>query len=482
VRRLAASIATVALAWALCWGRAGIGPDAAGDPGSAGQFLVLEGATLIDGTGDPPRRDAVVTVRGDRILSVRRSLPRGAGAAGAGPARVVDLKGRWLLPGFIDMHAHVTILPMGADGLFQSHSDRAASEQVLRTLLAMGITTVRNPAAPSGDGVALREAVAAGSIQGPRIFTAGESMNLPAARLSPPAVGVETEEQVRAEVRRQAGAGVDFVKLYASLPPPLVRAAIEEAHAHGLRVIGHLQETTWTEAARAGIDFITHGAPWAAAYLPAERRSEYRALGAAVRSRINWLEWLDPRGPEIREMIRLLKERRIPLDPTLIAYHTKFWGDDRRYLNSPDLALVPGPIRATWDRGWLGWGPREFARARAVWPKVLELVRLYYDRGVTLLAGSDVPNPWIVPGVGFHQEMELLVSAGIPPRAVLVIATANGARALGIGEEAGTIEAGKLADMVVLSADPLASISNTRSIEWVVKGGVMLRPADLMRW
>jgi imidazolonepropionase-like amidohydrolase len=435
--------------------------------------LVIQGATLIDGTGRAPRPDTVVVVRGDRIAAVVRR----SGYRAPTGARVVDARGRFVVPGFADMHAHVAFLrnPTAPDAGY----DRATTERVLRILLASGITTVRNPAAPTADGVALRDDVASGRIVGPRIFTAGASINLRRRGTGGPTSDVSSEDEIRAEVRRQAAAGVDFIKLYNALPPDLVRAAIDEAHAHRVRVIGHLQATTWTEAARFGIDAIAHGAPWSAAYLPAERRARY---DGTMKGRIDWLEGIDVEGPEIREMLAELARRRVALDPTLVAYHTKFWGDDPIYLRSPDLALVPEPMLESWRRGTFvdDWTASDFRRARAAWPTIERLVRLYHRQGVLLTAGSDLPNPWVVPGAGFHRELELLVAAGLSPSDVLRIATRNAAEALGILDSAGTVEPGKRADLVVLAADPLADIRNTRRVLKVVAAGIVLDPKRLL--
>jgi imidazolonepropionase-like amidohydrolase len=370
------------------------------------------------------------------------------------------------------MHAHVTYL-RDPDAP-QPGYDEAVTLEVLRVCLAHGITTVRNPMAPTHEGVALREAVAAGRFPGPRIFTAGWTINGPQ---------FSTEEQVRREVRAQAAAGVDYVKVYAGLPEPLVRAAIEEAHARGIKVIGHLQETTWTEAARDGIDFIAHGAPWSAAYLPPARRAAYvdamRTEGG-MKARLRWLEWVDPSGPEVTEMVDELARRGIPVDPTLVAYETKLRGDDPFYVDGADLPLAPASMLAGWRNGTFtsSWTREDYARGHALWPKLPALVGLYHRRGVRLLAGSDLPNPWVVPGAGFHRELELLVQSGIPPLEVLSIATRNGAAALGL--DAGTIEPGRRADLVVLEADPVADIRNTRRIRLVVKDGRVWRPAELL--
>jgi imidazolonepropionase-like amidohydrolase len=371
------------------------------------------------------------------------------------------------------MHAHVTFLRNSVSDPDPGY-DEAITRQVLRTCLAHGITTVRNPMAPTREGVALREAVASGGVPGPRIYTAGSTINRPQ---------FTTPEEVRKEVRAQAAAGVDFVKVYAGLERELVRAAVQEAHARGVKVIGHLQATTWTEAARDGIDFIAHGAPWAAAYLPESRRAAYGDAGreeGGMKARLRWLEWVDPGGPEIGEMVRELAERGVVVDPTLVAYDTKFRGDDPRYLESPDLAIAPPVMLSGWRRGTFtsDWTKADYARGHALWPRVLGLVRLYQRSGVRLAAGSDLPNPWVVPGAGFHRELELLVESGIPTPDVLTIATRNGARALGL--DAGTVEPGRRADLVVLEASPLADIRNTRLIRLVVKDGRAWRPADLV--
>ena len=434
--------------------------------------LVLEDVTVVDGLGNPPLLHRTIVVRAGKIEGVHDAdnytPPRGAD--------VREMRGRFVLPGFIDTHAHVTILPPGPDGGLADHMDRDASEEVLRTLLAFGVTSVRNPAAPLPDGPTLRDAVSSGSVLGPTIRTAGPVINARQPGGTP-----HDEASVRAEVRRQVAAGVDMVKVYAGLAPDLVDAVIDEAHQNGLEVVGHLQRTTWTEAARLGIDHVTHGAPWSTAYLPDSLRAAYDATRGSLRGRLDWLEGVDLDGPQIREMVRSLAGADVTVDPTLIAYHTKHWGDDPRYLQDPDSAYAPVLVRDDWRRGTYvdDWTAADFEHAKRLWPVVLGITRRLYEGGVTLAVGSDLPNPWVVPGVSFHEEMVLLHSAGIPELDVLRMATHNGAVVLGLADRTGSIEVGKEADLVVLTADPTTDLANTRAIEWVVLDGHILSPNSL---
>jgi imidazolonepropionase-like amidohydrolase len=273
----------------------------------------------------------------------------------------------------------------------------------------------------------------------------------------------------------------------------LAERLLEVALAHGittirdpgasrrLPVIGHLQRTSWTEAALAGIDFLTHGGNWHEAYVLPARRSAYEKLGGTMRARISWLEWLDLEGPAVDSMVLVLRDYRVSVDPTLVAYHSKFWWRDSIYQRDPDVALVP-EVRENWrvlGMHTRDWTADEFDRAQAAWPKMLALVARMQRESVHLTTGSDLASPWVIPGVALHQELALLVSAGIAPVEVLRLATRNGAEALGLLGESGTVEPGKRADLVVLEADPLRDIRNTRRIRYVILGGRIFRPDEL---
>ncbi len=435
----------------------------------AAALLVLNHVAVLNVVRGTVGPDRAIEIESGRIRSVVLAAsyhpPRGA--------TVLNLPGRYVTPGFIDMHVHALFPPLDEDGRPMPVFDRDTSLQLLRALLDHGITTIRDPGDATEPIVTVRGMIARGLIYGPEILTAGRILNTGSFRHAIYAP-VNSEAEVRAEIDWQAEAGVNFIKVYQDMPPSLVRVAIDEAHKRGLRVIGHVQATTWTEAARMGIDFLCHAAPWSTEYLPPEAR---RAYHPDMFGRVYWLEHLDLDAPSIRQMISTLVQHNVSVDPTLMAFRTKFWGDDPRYTESPDRAVAPPRLWAGFASrsNTAGWTPEQYAAARAQWPKLLALVKRMFEGGVLLTAGTDTPFPWIIPGVSFHEELRLLVSAGIPVADVLRMATINGARALRKDAEIGTVEAGKRADLVVLNGNPLIDVANTARIDMVLQAGVIRR-------
>ena len=447
---------------------------------SAGSFAI-EHITVIDGTGTQPQPDMTVAIKNGRITYIGPTArPRPFATS-----QTMNGRERFLMPGLIDTHAHVTYLDWVGPGDARTgvYNDRV-SRATLQLLLAFGITTIRNPGGPTRDATALRDRVASGQIEGPTILTAGYILNR-TNRFEGLTRPVSNEDDIRREVTAQAAAQVDFVKVYSNMPPDLVAAVIREAHARNLRVIGHLQATSWTAAARLGIDGICHGASWAVEELPADQTEPYlRTIEqrGALRARLQWLDDVQLGGPEIASMIQELARRRIPVDPTLIAYATKFKGSDSRFLESPDLMLAPAAMRSSFFSLNLvrDWTAQDFEHGRHSWRKMEALVQAYSRGGVLLTAGSDEPNPWIVPGPSLHTELELLVEAGLSPLEVLTIATRNGAESLGVLKDVGTVSVGKRADLIIVDRDPTKDIRNTRAISLIIARGRVVRPSELL--
>jgi uncharacterized protein (TIGR02246 family) len=448
------------------------------------QSVVIRDVTVIDGTGAPPRPHMTVVTQGNRI-SRMESAAKGSVPVPRG-AMVVEGRGRYLLPGFVDAHAHVALGPVHlekttAGPAMRVEYDHAASREMLQTLLAFGVTAVRNPAGPTSHVIPMRDSLDRGLIPGPRMRTAGEVIDVIKA---PGLVAtVASEADVRAEVDRQAAAGVDFIKLYAGLQAPLVRAGIDEAHRKGLRALGHLTFTSWTDAARAGIDGIVHISPGSPALLPADRRPDYLRTFRGTQFMARWFEFADLDSPEIREMTAALVEHGVVLDFTLVTFYNIFFGDRPEVTEAPDLAYAPPTLLRNWREEMTlsqDWSADDYQRAHALWPRVLAFARHLSDAGVQLTVGTDTPNPWTAPGASFHRELQLYVDAGIPASDVLQMATRNGAAAIGLEAEIGTIAVGKRADLVLLAADPLADIANTRRIMLVVHDGRARTPAQLL--
>ena len=400
------------------------------------EVFVLHGATLIDGTGSPPKSDAVVIINGNKIIAVTNQSEylnhyfNNLNGTQTG-VRVLNLTGKYIMPGLFDMHAHVA-------GVLKDSYDQAASEKMLGMLLDYGITTIRNPGGPTNESVSLREDILSGKIAGPEMFTAGRLLNTPELPVPFIEKQVTTEEEVIEEVRRQATSGVDFIKLYVGLNPELLKVAIDEAHSHGIKVIGHLYLTSWTDAANLGIDFLTHGVPVSPFLLSEDKQRIFNLTGGGPFDHSLWLDLVDLNSTEISNMIDSLVQNQIPVDPTLNVY---------------EAILKQG-----------SYDPQNEQR----WNKVLQLTKIMHERGVQILSGTDIPNFKLVPGKSLHHELELLAEAGIKPMDIIKIATKNGAKALSIINQTGTIEPDKQADILILSANPIEDIKNIGKIDAVI--------------
>jgi imidazolonepropionase-like amidohydrolase len=412
------------------------------------ETLVLQGATLIDGTGAPPRNDAVIVINGNKIIEITNQTNyhdnlyfNDSNGTQAG-VRLLNLTGKYVIPGLFDMHAHVA-------GVRKDSYDQATSENMLGMLLDYGITTIRNPAGPTNESVSLREEVLEGTVRGPEMLTAGRLLNTPELPVPFVEKQVTTEKEVVEEVRRQAAAGVDFIKLYVGLTPDLLKVAIDEAHSQRIKVIGHLYLTSWTEAANLGIDALTHGVPVSPFLLSEDKQRIFNLTGGGPFDHSLWLDLVDLNSTEIRNMIDSLVQNQIPVDPTLNIYE------------------------AILKQGF--YDPQNEQR----WTKVLQLTKMMHDSGLKILSGTDIPNFGLVPGESLHHELELLAEAGIKPMDIIKIATNNGAEALEIINQTGTIEPGKQADILILSANPTTDIQNTKRIVAVITNGRIVNDSTI---
>ena len=402
--------------------------------------IVLYNVNLIDGVSSHAKHNQTIIVNESKIIDIidnKNIINNGSYSyfhKNYPNSNLIDLSGMYAIPGLFDMHAHV-------GSVLKNTFNKTFSEKMISNLIGYGVTTIRNPAGPTEESVNLRESVSSGKIIGPQILTAGRLLNSPLFSIPFVEKEIGTVEEIREEVDSQANAGVDFIKLYVGLEPDLVKEAISMSHSHGIKVIGHLYLTSWTDAANTNIDFLTHGVPVNPYLLSPEDRKIFERNGGNPFDHVLWLELVDIDGKEIDEMIDSLVKNNVYVDPTLSIYEAMIKND----LNE-----------------------------QSIWPKVLQLTKKMYDKGVKILSGTDIPNFELVPGKSLHNELELLVDAGIPSSEVLKIATRNGAESMGLLNQTGTIEKGKQADILVLQSNPIEDISNTQDISMVISDGEII--------
>lgn len=420
--------------------------------------LVIVGATVIDGTGAAPLRDAVVVVKGKRIVAVGK-----AGEVIVPPeAKQIDARGKWLIPGLIDMHVHLDedISP-GAFVLF-------------------GVTSVRDVGSRLVTLQRLRARASKGETL-PRFYWMGR--NIDQGRPSWwGAVAVKGPRDVPALLRDMAAQGVDGVKLYVRAGPKVAEAVIREAHRRGWPVTGHLEGTEPGQAARMGIDNLEHVETLFLGLYPkgAQRRQGYGGrFPAAARVDLN--------SPTVKSLIALLARRRVAVTPTLSVVTMPVEGERAAERMYRGWAEIPPGWRAYWKTDYWnfitpkGWTERDYRLARQARQKFYQMVKRLDRAGVALVAGTDTPAPWVLPGAGLLLELEMMVEAGISPMRALHAATGRAAQILRRDRDVGTIRTGRYADLVLLDADPLQDIRNLRRIHAVYLSGRAVDRAALRR-
>jgi hypothetical protein len=303
------------------------------------------------------------------------------------------------------MHGHLAIgaWELGTkDGkpILHYAYDEIASQELTRSQLGFGITTVRNPAAPTREAISLRDRVRYGELVGPRIITSGATLEPPSPidAIDP----VSTPAEARAAVARQAAAGVDFVKLYSGLDSALVAASVDEAHRQGLRAVGHLWRTSWTDAARAGIDGITHIIVNNSKLLPPSKREAYEKSKSSL-FMFDWFKLAEFDGPEIREMLDALVQHHVTIDPTLIAFEMTAWWNDSTFYPKASEQFMPPTFAVKWPamNNLRGWSAAEYQSAREAFPRMQELALRLHKAGVPLTAGTDAVDH---SGLDFSRE------------------------------------------------------------------------------
>jgi imidazolonepropionase-like amidohydrolase len=404
--------------------------------------LVLQGGTLIDGRGGAPIEDAVVVVHGERISAVGR---RGQVPIPSG-ANVIQTTGRTILPGLIDMHLH-------------------SRPWKFPLYLPWGVTTVGDIHSDTPWIIAQRALLASGVMQGPRLFVSGARVIGPLLEGPPRAFGagyVRDVEEARAYVRYLAAIGVDMVKVDATITDAQLEAVIDEARKFRLPVLGHLRDIDL--AMSYGMKEMEHLPP----FLRSQLVREGKPLPAAGSEEGTEL-LLRVDTARFTPLIQRMVEQNVIVDIALYGWVPReIWRAARpeleRLARNPGLAFVPdGEIEA-----WV----RDPGEPRVGSETVASFMRQYIRAGGKLLVSSDgVDNSPIVPGFAQHLIMQGMTVMGVPPMATIQGSTLWPAEALGIDDDYGSVEVGKVADFLVIEGNPLTNIAATRNVRMVIQGG-----------
>ena len=455
--------------------------------GSApGNSLVLQGVTVVDTRTGKLTPNASLLLEGGKIQRIVAG--ESTGSAVQGGAKIIEAQGKFVVPGFLDMHTHV---------LQEDHAPQHSST----LMLAYGITGIRQMA---GSTELLRRRKAGSLGMGEH---APELLSLCGDLLLP--LTAPTPEAGVAEVKRQKAEGADFIKTI-FVTPKTFFATLAEAKRQGLPYDGHLSPgVDVAKASKAGMSVIEHLGP-----------TELQLIATSTRGwLINFiLKLRPPKPPDLspeamkkagRVMIAnpilgrlnadpaaLTKTQRL-IDsfsegkarklgetfaangtwqcPTLIRNATMRLGDDPLYTKTPFLRYISGPTRAFWSTVAQMYSQKVPPDARDTLKQLgvleLKLTRIFDETGVKMLAGSDFGGGWVIPGISLHQEFDLLEQAGLTPLKILQMTTLNGAEFLQRESSMGTVEEGKDANLVLLDGNPIDAVQNLHKINAVVRAG-----------
>ncbi len=413
--------------------------------------IALTGVTLIDGTGSPAQRDRTIVIEGARIAAVG---PDGEVPIPAG-AETMDLDGHTIMPGMVGLHNHLFYMAAGG----RMHPMSFTGQ---RLYLGSGVTTIRTTGSLATYAeLNLKDEIERGLQPGPRIhitapyMTGDESLNIMTRFRGP--------EQARRFVRYWAAEGATWLKAYTTISGEDLAAAIDEAHRQGLKVTGHLCSISFTEAVELGIDNIEHGLGTNSDYVEGKAQDECPPDLWEV------AEGVDVEGPEANATFRAMIDNGVAMTSTLAVYELFVQGRPTR--DARTLAAMAPSVREDYlaakaEIDEIGRSPEGFLNAMAY-------EKAFHDAGGVLAAGVDpTGNGGALAGYGDQRNYELFIEAGFTPEEAVRILSANGARVLDVFDDLGTVEAGKLADLVVMNGDLTANPAVVREVMIVFKDGI----------
>ncbi|MHB1168990.1 MAG: amidohydrolase family protein [Longimicrobiales bacterium] len=424
--------------------------------------VALTNVRVIDGTGAPARDGQTVVIENGRITAVgpaaNTRIPSGA--------RVMDLSGHTVIPGIVGMHNHT----------FYTTSGRSiqANYTAPRLYLGSGVTTIRTTGSMSPySELNLKRQIEEGQVPGPRMHVTGPYISGDGAGGGMYAVG--TPEDARRVVQYWASEGATWFKFYTLISRDEMKAAIDEGHRLGVKLTGHLCSVGYREAVALGIDALEHGLFANAEYDPNKQPDRCpQTAGASLAN-------VDVSSDEVQQTIRDMVENDVAMTSTLAVYEL-FVPNRPQELDQRMLEAMSEETREEYlsTRRRIAENPRA-GIAPEVFQTALEFERAFVEAGGLLAAGVDpTGNGGALPGFGDQRNLELLVEAGFDVPEAIRIMTLNGAKALGVEDELGSVEVGKIADLAVVRGDLLADPAGLRNTTLVFKDGVGFDSAKLI--
>jgi imidazolonepropionase-like amidohydrolase len=427
--------------------------------------LIIHDVTVIDATGAPAKPHQTVIVRAGKIEDIQSSA---MGFAGKLPGTHVDGSGKFLIPGLWDMHVHMVFGDWFPQG----------KEITIPLFIANGITGVRDMGGELEVLQQWRKEISAGTLIGPRIVMSGPMLDGPQPRF-PSSIAVKTPEDGRKAVDDLKRRGADFIKLQSLIPREAVFAIADEAKKRGILFVGHVPDAVRaSEASNAGQKSFEHLIGIFEGSSPLEDE-----FIKGTKTQKQFLSTYDPK--RAGGLFALLAKNQTWQCPTLVWERGGNLIDETDFAHDTRAKYVPAYWKdVTWKR-FISQIEHDFntddlATRKQFIEKELEVVNAMHRAGIPFLAGTDTPpGVFVFPGFSLHQELQRFVAAGFTPMEALQTATLNPAKFFGMEDRLGTIEKGKLADLVLLNANPLEDIRNTQKIEAVVVNGRYLSRTNL---
>jgi imidazolonepropionase-like amidohydrolase len=415
--------------------------------------VALTNVTVVDGTGAAPLAGRTIVIQNGRIVSVSASADAKIPAA----ARTIDLAGHTVIPGLVGLHNHTFYTTRGRSVQLQFSAPRL--------YLGSGMTTIRTTGGTSPyHEINMKRGIDRGQIPGPRMHLTGPYLTGPGGASTMAQIG--SPEEARRIVNYWADEGVTWFKAYTDISRETLGAAIKAAHARGLKFTGHLCSVSFREAVRLGIDNLEHGLFTNSDYVP------NRTLDQCPSDMRDSLLKVAIDGPEVQQTIGEMVKSKVALSSTLAVYELSY--PDRPPLEDRVLeALAPEARdeylttrKETSARAAQSTMPELFRKAQA-------FERAFVKAGGLLAAGVDPTGiGGALPGYGDQRNFELLIEAGFTPVEAIRIMTLNGATVLGVSDRLGSVAAGKIADLVVIRGNPVATPGDIRNVTIVFKDGV----------